>query len=181
MWYFGQLAGPLYEGGTQGLSTLVTDTGLLQAVEDVVRPLSFINAAAHSKLLWALVACTLLSLLCLAALVNFSAGHGTIANPGAALFAAGLPGMLLWRALDGWLEGRAQAQVSAGAQDAVQAYTQLAVDVLPLIAQKALQVYTFVLGFGLALLLVALLAALFGRRRQSQTPIEPPAAPGELQ
>jgi hypothetical protein len=166
MWYFGHIAKPLYEGGVQNLSGLITDETMQNAVEETAMPLGFISAEMHARLLWVLAGCTLLTLLFLGLQIRFSAGVGCLANPGAVMLMAGAPGWLFWELLRGWLDLRAQNLSPDGGQDAIQAYTQLAVDVMPVIVQKAVQIYTYLVLFGLVLLLAALVGAFFMRRRK---------------
>lgn len=171
LWFFHHIAEPLYEQGPSGLTSVVSDPGLQASIEQSTRPLGFISARMHTYLLWVLGGATLFSLLFLGLLVRFSQGPGSLSNPGAVLFLAGLPGALLWGVLRGWLRQAGAALAGSQAQEAVKLYTQLAVDVLPPVIQQALQIYIFLTGFGLVLLLLALLAALFGRRKQRQ-PVE---------
>jgi hypothetical protein len=173
MWFFRQLAEPLYDEGAQGLASLITDPALKKGVEENAKPLSFISAETHSKLRGILVASGVASLVLLGLLVIFSYRFGRIGSPGWVIFLVAAPGLLLWGALRGGLTQLAQNPPAAAQQEAVKYYTQLAVDVLPVIVEKAVQVYTFLILFALGLIVIALIGSVFVRERKSREDGQP--------
>jgi hypothetical protein len=120
-----------------------------------------------------LVASGVASLVLLGLLVIFSYRFGRIGSPGWVIFLVAAPGLLLWGALRGGLTQLAQTPPAAAQQEAVKYYTQQAVDVLPVIVQKAVQVYTFLLLFALGLIVIALIGSVFVRERKSREDGQP--------
>jgi len=184
MWFFRQIAEPLYDEGAQGLVGIVTDPEMQKGMQESVRPLGFVSAEMHGRLWNVLVVSGVVSLAFLVLLIFFSYRFGRIGSPGGVIFLAAVPGLLFWGALRGWLD-RAAQNPPASEQEAIKLYTQLAVDVLPIIVQKALQVYTILFLIALGLIVIALIGTVFMRERKlRQEAVEggeatPPGEAGE--
>jgi hypothetical protein len=114
-----------------------------------------------------------ISLILLGLLVFFSYRFGRLGSPGCVLFLAALPGLVLFSMLRGWLEHGAADLTQPTEINAVTVYAQplarLATDALPGIVQMGIQIYLSLILFGLALLLLALIATLVGWRRKNKS------------
>jgi hypothetical protein len=175
LWFFRQLAEPIYYGGQQGLANLSTDPEMQKNMEGGIGPLGFINAETHSKLNNVLIVLGLISLTFLGLLVYFSYRFGRLVSPGCVIFLAAVPGLILFSGVRGWLEQAGQNPNPETEVTTVTLYTQmatrLAVDVLPNIVQKALQIYLLLTFLGLGLMLAALIGTLIirGRKREKSS------------
>jgi hypothetical protein len=175
LWFFRQLAEPIYYGGQQGLANLSTDPEMQKNMEGGLGPLGFINAETHSKLNKVFLVLGLIALTFLGLLVYFSYRFGRLGSPGCVIFLAAVPGLILFSGARGWLERAGQNPNSETEVTTVTLYTQmaarLAVDVLPNIVQKALQTYLLLTFLGFGLMLAALIGTLFirGRKREKSS------------
>jgi hypothetical protein len=175
LWFFRQLAEPIYYGGQQGLANLSTDPEMQKNMEGGLGPLGFINAETHSKLNKVLIVLGLISLSFLGLLVYFSYRFGRLGSPGCVIFLAAVPGLILFSGVRGWLAQAGQNPNPETEVTTVTLYTQmatrLAVDVLPNIVQKALQSYLLLTFLGLGLMLAALIGTLIirGRKREKSS------------
>lgn len=165
LWFFRQWAEPLYYNGAQGLASLMTTPEMQQSVEGGVGLLGFITAETHGKIQKVFFGLGLVSLFFIGLLVFFSYRFGRLGSPGCVIFLAAIPGLILMSGVRGWLERSAQ-QSAAGEVTYIALYTQLAVEVLPDIVHKAMQIYQFLVFLGLGLMLVALIGAIFVRERK---------------
>jgi len=160
LWFFRQLAEPIYYEGGQGLASLSTDPEMQDAMMDgELGVAGFISAETHSKLNKALLVLGLGSLVLLCLLVYFSHRFGRFGSPGCVIFLAAIPGIVLFSMARGWLEQAGQdpeTEVTA-LSEYTQLATRLAVDVLPGIVQKGLQTYLSLAFLGFGLMLVALI------------------------
>ncbi|HBG74970.1 MAG: hypothetical protein A2X25_07290 [Chloroflexi bacterium GWB2_49_20] len=168
LWFFRQMAEPLYYNGEQGLADIMTDPEMKKGLAGGVGPLGLISAATHRKLLVVFAVSGLVSLLFLGLLVFFSHRFGRLGSPGCVIFLVAVPNLILMGGLRGWLANAAQTPASTGAQALLSRYLQLAADVLPGIVQKAMYVYIFLVFLGIALLLVALIGSVFVRERKNK-------------
>lgn len=168
LWFFRQMAEPLYYEGAQGLANLSTDPtmreNILQGGGGV---LSLVSAQSHARLLRVLALVGLVSLVGLALLVTFSYRFGKAGSPGCVIFLAALPGLGLCAAGRGALAQGLQApEAAGGAQEMIQRYAVMAGDALPPVVEKALLVYAGLAGLGLVFVLVWLVGSMFGRERR---------------
>jgi hypothetical protein len=166
MWFFAQMADPLYQNGAQGLVDFATDPQMKAAFEQGVGPLGFISAATHAKILSIFAVFGLVSLLFLLLLIFFSYRFGKLGSPGCVLFLAAIPGVLLFGGLNGWINQMTQNPIPFADQTAVTRYAQLAADVLPVVLKSALQTYLILTLLGLVLVGVALLGSIFIREKK---------------
>jgi hypothetical protein len=171
LWFFRQLAEPIYYEGQQGLAGLASDPEAAKNMEGGIGPFGFISAATHSKLQKIFLAFGFLSLTLLGLLVFFSYRFGRLGSPGCVLFLSALPGLIALSMFRGWLEHGAGNPAQPAETTYVTVYTQmvnrLAADALPEIVQMGIQTYLIVILFGLALILLALLSPLFlGKQRR---------------
>jgi hypothetical protein len=168
IWFFSQLAGPLYNDGAQGLADLSTDPEVQKSIlESGIGPLGVISAASNNKLKVALLGSGLISLLFLGLLILFSYRFGRLGSPGCVIFLAAIPGLLLFGGLRGWIGQAAQAAPPVE-QTSITRYTQLAVDILPGVIQSALQTYLALILVGIILILVALVGRFFFHERKNK-------------
>lgn len=170
LWFFRQLAEPIYYEGEQGLANLSTDPEMQKNMEGGLGPLGFINAKTHSQLTKVLMVLGSMSLAFLGLLVYFSYRFGRLGSPGCVILLGALPGVVLFSMMRGWLEHAGQNPLPETEVTFVTIYTQmaarLAVDVLPNIVQKGLQTYLSLAIFGFGLILAALAGALIFRGRK---------------
>jgi hypothetical protein len=168
LWFFRQLAGPIYHEGEAGLVKLSTNPEMQENMESGLGPLGFISAETHARLSRALTVLGLASLALLGLLAFFSYRFGRLGSPGCVIFLAAAPGVAAFSLLRGWLERGAQNPGTETEVNAVTLYTQmaskLAADVLPGIVQNGLQTYLIIAVTGFALMLAALIGTLFFRR-----------------
>ena len=108
LWFFRQLAEPLYYEGPQGLASLATDPEMRKNMEGGIGPLGFISAATHSKLQKTFYIFGSISLALTGLLVLFSYRFGRLGSPGCVIFLAALPGLTALSMLRGWLEHGAE-------------------------------------------------------------------------
>lgn len=170
LFYFRQMAEPLYYEGAQGLVNLSTDPGMQENMEGGMGPLSFINAETHTRLNNLFIVLSLVSLIFLGMLSYFSYRFGRLGSPGCVIFLAAVPGVVLFSMVRGWLEHGAQNEETKVTvmTEYTQVVTRLAVDILPNIVQKGLQTYLFLTLFGFGLMLAALISLLIVRLRKRQ-------------
>jgi hypothetical protein len=172
LWFFRQLAEPIYHEGQQGLVGLASDPEMAKNMEGGIGPFGFINAATHSKLQKIFFALGSVSLVLLGMLVFFSYRFGRMGSPGCVFFLAAFPGILLFSGIRGWLEHGAKDLAQPTEVTAVtmyaQSYARLATDALPEIIQMAVRTYASIALFGLFLMLIALIAPLFIRKKSRQ-------------
>ncbi len=170
LWFFQQWAEPLYYDGAQGLASLMTEPDMQASIEGGLGPLGFINAETHARLRAALAISGLVSLCLLGLLALFSYRFGRLGSPGCVILLAAAPGLVLLGGMRGWLERSAQQPAAAGEVTYITRYTQLAVDVMPAVVQRAMQVFLALTILGLVLMLIALVGALFVRERRTEVP-----------
>lgn len=172
LWFFSQMADPLYEKGAQGLTEMTTDPELKAKFEQGVGVLGFFSAATHSKILIFLLISSVLSFFLLILLVLFSYRSGKLGSPGCVIFLAAIPGVLILNGLNGWMAKMAQNPPIASEQTPMTRYAQLAADVLPTILKNSLQLYLMLTLVGSILLALALLGFVFFREKKNKEPIE---------
>jgi hypothetical protein len=172
LWFFRQLAEPIYYGGQQGLANLATDPEMAKNMEGGIGPMGFISAETHGKLNRALIVLGSLSLALLGLLIYFSYRFGRLGSPGCVIFLSAVPGLVLFSGMRGWLEGGGQNPNPGTEETYITVYTQmisrLAVDALPDVVQKAIQTYLLLVILGFALMLAALIGALISRVRRNR-------------
>lgn len=172
LWFFRQLAEPIYYGGQQGLVNLATDPEMAKDMEGGIGPMGFINAETHTKLNNALVVLGLVSLALLGLLIYFSYRFGRLGSPGCVIFLSAVPGLVLFSGMRGWLERAGQNPNPETEETYITVYTQmisrLAADALPDVVQKAIQTYLLLVILGASLMLAALIAALISRARRNR-------------
>ncbi len=169
VWFFSQLAKPLYFQGEQGLASLMTDPEMKNSLQGGVGPLGIISAQTHSSLVKFFAPFALASLLVLGLLIYFSYRFGRLGSPGCVIFMTAIPGLLFWLLARGWTDQVARNPTSLSDASALARYTQLAADVVPIILQTAVRVYLSLLGLGVFLMLVAFMGTIFVRERK-ETP-----------
>ena len=172
IWFFAQLADPLYKNGAQGLTDFATDPQMKAAFEQGVGPLSFISAATHAKLVLIFAVFGMVSFLFLLLLIFFSYRFGKLSSPGCVLFLATVPGLLLFGGLNGWISQMMQNPIPFADQTAVNRYAQLVADVLPTVLESSLRIYMILTFLGLALLAIALIGSIFIREKKNKEPTE---------
>ena len=172
LWFFRQLAEPLYYEGPQGLAGLATDPEMRKNMEGGNGPLGFISAATHSKLQKTFYVFGSISLALMGLLVFFSYRFGRLGSPGCVIFLAALPGLIALSMARGWLEHSAGNLVQPAEMTTVTLYTQmiaqLAADALPEIVQMAIRTYLILILSGSTLILLALIGPLFMRKRKNK-------------
>src|SRR4030067_829815 len=130
LWFFRQLAEPLYYEGPQGLAGLATDPEMRKNMEGGIGPPGFISAATHSKLQKTFYVFGSISLALMGLLVFFSYRFGRLGSPGCVIFLAALPGLIALSMVRGWLEHSAENPVQPAEMTTGALYT-------PMIAQVA--------------------------------------------
>lgn len=171
LWFFRQLAEPIYYDGQQGLASLATDPEMAKNMEGEIGPFGFISAETHSKLQKTFFVFGFISLMLLGLLVFFSYRFGRLGSPGCVIFFAALPGIIAFSMLRGWLEHSAGNLAQPTEMTAVTPYTQtiarLALDALPEIVQMAIRTYLILTLLGLTLILLTWIGPLFWRKRKN--------------
>ena len=172
LWFFRQLAEPIYYEGDQGLASLSPDPEMQKNMQGQIGPLGFISAEVHGRLKKALIVLSLASVALLSLLAYFSHRFGRLASPGCVTFLSAVPGVVLFSMMRGWLEhpgDNAEAEATA-----LTPYTQiaarLAADVLPDIVQKGLQTYLWLTLVGLGLMIIAFVGTLIAGIRKRGKP-----------
>lgn len=173
LWFFGQMADPLYTKGVQGLIELTNDPQMKAGFEQGVGFLGFFSISTHNKLLVFLTISSLISLLFLGLVILFSYRFGKLGSPGCVIFLTAIPGLLLFGGLKGWIGQMAQNPPQGGEQTAIARYSQLASDVLPSILNSSLQFYIILALLGASLLVVALFGLIFIREKKNKEAVEP--------
>ena len=172
LWFFRQLAEPLYYEGPQGLASLATDPEMRKNMEGGIGPLGFISAATHSKLQKTFCIFGSISLALMGLLVFFSYRFGRLGSPGCVIFLSAVPGLVLFSGVRGWLEQAGQNPNPETEMTTVTLYTQmiaqLAADALPEIVQMAIRTYLILILLSLTLMLLALIGPLFMRKRKNK-------------
>lgn len=172
LWFFRQLAEPIYYEGQQGLENLATDPEMAKNMEGGIGPFGFISAATHSKLLKTFYIVGSISLVLMGLLVFFSYRFGRLGSPGCVLFLAALPGLIVLSGVRGWLEQTAGNSGQPAEMTTVTLYTQmisrLAADALPGMVQMAIRTYLTLILLGLILILLAVTGPLFMRKRKKR-------------
>ncbi len=174
LWFFRQLAEPIYYEGQAGLASLATDPEMAKNMQGGIGPFGFLSAESHAKVRNIFLGFSLLSVVLLGLLSFFSYRFGRLGSPGLVLFLAALPGILVFSGMLGWLEHGAQELTQPTQVTAVTMYAQplarLAADALPDIVQMAIRTYLSIALLGLFLILVALIAPLFWREKRTGSP-----------
>jgi hypothetical protein len=96
LFFFRQLAGPLYRGGVEGLKELATTPEMAESFEGGIGPLAVFTLETHQTLQRVLVLLSIISLVLLVPLILFSYRFGRLGSPGCVLFVASLPGAILF-------------------------------------------------------------------------------------
>lgn len=176
LWFFRQLAEPIYYEGSQGLAGLSTDPELRNNTETEIGLVGFISAETHRKLQTTFYILLFISLALLALLVFFSYRFGRLGSPGCVIFLTALPGLIAFSMLSGWLERGAGDLAEPTEVTAVTPYTQvfsrLALDALPEIVQMAIRTYLVLILLGFILLVAAWIGPLFLRKRKEKSSSE---------
>jgi hypothetical protein len=169
LWFFRQLAEPVYHEGQKGLVSLATDPEMAKNMEGGLGPFGFISAETHSKLQKMFLVAGFASLLLLGLLVFFSYRFGRLASPGCVIFLGALPGLIIFSGMRGWLDNSGESSTRPAEMTALAPYTQmftrLAADALPDIVQMALRTYLTLIIVGLSLIMTALIGSLLSRKR----------------
>jgi hypothetical protein len=172
LWFFRQLAEPIYYDGQQGLAGLASDPEMAKNMEGGIGPFGFISAETHGKLQKIFFVFGFISLTLLGLLVFFSYRFGRLGSPGCVLFLAALPGLIVFSMLRGWLEGGAENLAQPTEITALTLYAQpiarLATEALPEIVQMGIQAYLILILLGLTLILLTLIGPLFLRKRKNK-------------
>ena len=161
------LAERAYDGGGAGVLTVLTETDQASRVASVTPLLTALSAQAHARYVrWTWIT-GIAALIFLALLVGFSRGTARLANPGFAIALAAAGGSLLFTRLAAGLGslGSVGLPVSVRSEGlfahlfGLLAYlgTNLPRDAVPLLVRNHL----VVLGVGVGLLVLALLARVF--------------------
>jgi hypothetical protein len=174
LWFFRQLAEPIYYEGGQGLAGLSTDPQMRANMEEDVGLLGLISAANHNRLNRVFLILGLISLVLLSLLSFFSYRFGRFGSPGCVIFLAAFPGIVIFSMLRGWLERGPQVPDPEAQETYITVYAEtfnrLAADALPEIVQSGLQTYLSLATLGLGLILVALTGAIIARIRRHAKP-----------
>lgn len=169
LWFFRQLAEPIYYEGQQGLAGLASDPEMAKNMTGGIGLFGFISAETHGKLQNIFFVFGFISLVLIGLLVFFSYRFGRLGSPGCVLFLAALPGLLMLSMVGGWLEHSAGNLAQPTETTTVTLYTQmigqLAADALPEIVQMAIRTYLILILLGLGLVLAALTGSLFMRKQ----------------
>ncbi|MFC2065078.1 hypothetical protein ACFLXB_08285 [Chloroflexota bacterium] len=172
LWFFTQMAEPLYYDGQQGLIDKMTDPDMKDEVSGGVGPLALISAETHSKLKSGLLVFGVISLLLVVLLVIFSYRFGRFGSPGLVLFLAALPNLLLATVLQRLISNPTTSPGDEGIQTMVARYAQLAADVLPDVIQKAITLYLIIMVVGIVLMVMGLIGSIFFRKKK-EVELEP--------
>ncbi len=174
LWFFRQLAEPIYYEGGKGLAGLSTDPEMRENMEQDVGLLGFISAENHSRLNRALLILGSVSLVFLGLLSFFSYRFGRLGSPGCVIFLAAIPGIVIFSMLRGWLEHGMQAPDPQAEETYITVYAQtfnrLASDALPGIVESGLQTYLLLALFGIVLILAALIVTVVSSLRGRAKP-----------
>ena len=173
LWFFRQMAEPLYSHGQQGLIDMVTDPEMKASMSGGIGPLSLISASSHAILGNALIICGLISIFLLCMLVFFSHRFGRLGNPGFVIFLAALPNLIMLIVLQRMITNPLVDSVSDGFQFTISRYTQLASDVLPDVIQKAFIMHVILVMVGIILMIIGLIGAISFRRKRKNQPLSP--------
>ena len=173
LWFFRQLAEPIYYEGQRGLAGLAANPEMAKNMEGGIGPFGFFSAETHGKLQKIFLIFGFLSLTLLGLLIFFSYRFGRLGSPGCVIFLAALPGLVLTSGMRGWLERAVENPAQAMEMNSVTLYTQmisrLAADALPEILQMAIRTYLVLIFLGLGLMLAALIGSLFTRTRRNES------------
>lgn len=171
LFFFRQLAAPIYRGGAAGLAGLATNPEMRQAVSQGVGPLTFFSLESHQRLGGILTILVAISLALALPLIYFSFGIGRLTSPGCVLVAASLPGAALLAFL-GW--GFRPPTAAPGPEaDMTARLGGLATEVLPPMAQVLARGFLIALAAGVTLLILSFLGRLVrrsSRRRREASP-----------
>ncbi|HKZ43651.1 MAG TPA: hypothetical protein VJZ78_01280 [Anaerolineales bacterium] len=173
LWFFRQMAEPLYTQGQQGLIEMMTDPEMKESVSGGVGPLALISASTHAKLGSVLIICGLISFFLLGMLIFFSYRFGRLGNPGFVIFMAAIPNLILLAVLQGVINNPTNGQGDEGIQSTLARYSQLAADVLPDVIDKALIIHVVLVIVGIALMLIGLIGVIFFRQKKKTDQPEP--------
>src|SRR5574341_1993453 len=134
LWFFRQLAEPIYYEGQGGLASLATDPEMAKNMEGGIGPFGFISAETHGKLQKIFFVFGFISLTLLGLLVFFSYRFGRLGSPGCVIFLSAVPGVAVFSMMRGWLEHAGQNPGAGTEVSEMTVYTQmierLAADIL---------------------------------------------------
>ena len=163
LYFFRQLAKPLYDDGPQELLAVAEDSGMTQRMIKDTGLLSLLTRDAHRALQRGLVVLGLVSLGLFIPLVLFSYRFGRIGSPGLVLFLTSLPGLLACASARRLLLSFTPLPFVRGQAGIVERIGALASSVLPSLVQVMYRNYVICLLLGLALTVVALLGSAIWR------------------
>jgi hypothetical protein len=165
LWFFRQLAEPLYFEGAAGLARLATGPQTRAGLAQGIGPLDFISQQTHGQAQKALLVGGLAALLLGAALVFFSFRFGRLVSPGCVIFLAALPGLLLFEAGRSWLAQPLPLD-GAGAEPFLGLrFNQIAKEAFPEAIGFGWRVYLALVLLGLGLMVLALLGSVLRRKQ----------------
>jgi len=175
LYLFGQLAGPFYREGLDGLTAMADDPEVQRRIEQGVGPLVLFTAAAHRTLQRALILVGICTGVLLVPLIAFSYRFGRVGSPGVVLFAASLPGTVLSSLVRLWLRRAVVAVPPTEEAGLAEVARYFATNALLPLVQPISRIYLLALVGGLGLALLALVGSIIaglGRGRPA-----PPAGP----
>ncbi|MBI2940401.1 MAG: hypothetical protein HYY04_08180 [Chloroflexi bacterium] len=159
LYFFRQLAEPLYRGGPEELAALADDPAMRQQMAQGVGPLGLLTRQTHETLQGVLRFLGIASVVLAALLVLFSYRFGRLASPGCVLFVASLPGAALFTFLARGLGSSGAATAPPTGQDAGMTgmIGYLAAGVLPPLLRIMSRNYLVAMALGLGLVAIAFL------------------------
>jgi hypothetical protein len=167
LYIFRQLAEPIYDSGTAGMTDLAADAETERVMAQGLGILSFFTRQTHQSLQRVLavlaIACAALFL----PLVFFSYRWGRLGAPGCAIVAAGLPGSLLFGFFAFVFHPPASTTSEPGMSELL---GNLASGLLPPLAEAAVRSYAIVIALGALLILAALIGAAAARAGRKPDP-----------
>jgi hypothetical protein len=175
LYFFRQLAEPLYQQGAQGLRALADDPQIREGLALGIGPLGIFTSEAHQQLQRVLVILGVIALALLVPLIVFSYRFGRLGSPGCALSVASLPGALLLTLLSsGWQPVTTPPNAESGTGDML---SYLATNVLPPLVQIIARGYVTALILGLGLVVLSVLGSLIWRLARKARPVSKPDEP----
>ena len=162
MAFFRKFAEPIYAGGAEGLAALANDPQMRAQILEGGGMLNLFTLQNHQQLQRGFLVLGVITLFLFIPLIFFSYRFGRLGSPTCVLFAASLPGAILFGFLSTLgLQAQATPPPREAGVTALAGY--IASNILPQLAQAFSRTYLILLAASLVLLLVALIGS-FGSR-----------------
>jgi hypothetical protein len=167
LYFFRQLAEPLYRQGPQGVMALAQDPEMQKGIAEGMGLLGFFTLETHQKLQRVLMILGIASFLLLLLLVLFSYKFGRIGSPGCVLLAASLPGALLFTFASQAVQPVSTPPGDEAGMSGMISY--LVANLLPPLLQIIARNYQLALALGLGLMILSILGGLIWRLARRAT------------